>query len=123
MLICMKKMLVFFTHFFLKILQRNSKLILGNLGMLGYTPKMIVYIILRKHLTYICRQKILHISLKLFFYCKVVVNLFWVLWTCLALHTQSDTINLWKTFMFICRQKINVIPHAFLKTGCQHFGP
>ena len=25
--------------------------------------------------------------------------------------------------MFICRQKINFIPHAFLKTGYQHFGP
>ena len=33
------------THFFLKILQRNSKLvILGNLGMSGHTPKMIVSI-------------------------------------------------------------------------------
>ena len=25
--------------------------------------------------------------------------------------------------MFICRQKINFIHHAFLKIGCQDFGP
>ena len=31
-------------------------------------------------------------------YCKDIVNLlFWVLWECLAMHTQSDTINLEKT--------------------------
>ena len=91
------------------ILQRNSKLvILSNLSMPGHTPKMIVYINLRKHLTFMCRQKInfiLHIFLELFFYCKDIVNLFWVLWTCLAMHTQSDTINLLKTFVFICRCK------------------
>ena len=41
-------------------------------------------------------------------YCKDIANwLFWVLWACLATYTQSDTINLKKTFMFICRQKIN----------------
>ena len=35
----------FTTHFFLNILQRNSKLvILGNLGMQGHTPKMMVSI-------------------------------------------------------------------------------
>ena len=49
-------------------------------------------------------------------YCKDIVNLlFWVLCACLATHTQSDTINLWKTFVFISRQKINVIIHAFLE--------
>ena len=36
----------FITHFFLKILQRNSKLvILGNFGMPGHTPKAIVSIL------------------------------------------------------------------------------
>ena len=41
MLICVQKINCI-TQFFLKILQRNSKLvILGNLGMLGHTPKMI----------------------------------------------------------------------------------
>ena len=44
MLICMQK-LNFITHFFLKILQGNSRLvILGNLGMPGHTCKMIVSI-------------------------------------------------------------------------------
>ena len=103
------KKVPFITHFFLKILQGNSKLvILSNLSMPGHTPKMIVYINLRKHLTFMCRQKInyiLHIFLELFFYCKDIVNLFWVLWTCLAMHTQSDTINLLETFAFICRRK------------------
>ena len=48
---------------------------------------------------------ILHIFLELFFYCKDIVNLFWILWTCLAMHTQSDNINLLKTFVFIFRRK------------------
>ena len=39
--------------------------------------------------------------------------LLWVLWKCLATHNQSDTINLWKTFVFICWQKINFIPSVF----------
>ena len=58
MLVIMQK-INFITHFFLKILQRNSKLvILGNLGMPGHTPKMIVAINLREYLTFIYRQKI-----------------------------------------------------------------
>ena len=41
---------------------------------------------------------------------KNVINLlFWVLWVCLATHTQIDT------FVFICRQKINFILHVFLE--------
>ena len=44
MLMCMQK-INSITQFFLKILQRNSKLvILGTLGMPGYTPKMILTI-------------------------------------------------------------------------------
>ena len=35
--------------------------------------------------------------------------------TCLAMHTQSDTINWKKISVFICSQKINFIPHAFLE--------
>ena len=41
--------------------------------------------------------------------------MFWVLWACLAKQAQSDTINLWQTFVFICRQKINFISHALLE--------
>ena len=48
--------------------------------------------------------------------CKDIVNLFfWILYACLATHTINDTIILYKTFMFICRQKINLIPHAFME--------
>ena len=47
--------------------------------------------------------------------CQDVVNLFfWVLSALLAMHTQTDTNNLEKTFVFICWQKPNFIPHAFL---------
>ena len=38
-------------------------------------------------------------------YCKDIANLFGLVWACLAKHTESDTINLCKTFVFICRQK------------------
>ena len=44
-------------------------------------------------------------------YCKDIVNwLFLVLWACLATHTQSDTVILQKTFVFICRQKSTSSP-------------
>ena len=47
-------------------------------------------------------------------YYKDVVNLlFWVLWVCLATQIQSDTINLQKTLVFICRQKINFTTMLF----------
>ena len=77
-------------------------------------------------MTFICRQKInfiLHIFLELFFYCKDIVNLFWVLWTCLAMHTQSDTINLLKTFVFICRSKNQLHPSCFSKDWLTAFWP
>ena len=48
--------------------------------------------------------------------CKDIVNwLFLVFWACLATLTQSDTIILWKTFVFICRQKINFISYASME--------
>ena len=51
-----------------------------------------------------------------FTYYKYIVNLlFWLLWACLAKQTESDTINLWKIFVFICRQKNQFHPHAFLE--------
>ena len=43
MLICMQKINLI-THFFLKILQRNKLLILGNFSISGHTTKMIVSI-------------------------------------------------------------------------------
>ena len=49
-------------------------------------------------------------------YCKDLVNwLFLVLCACLATFTQSDTTILQKTFVFICRQKLNLIPHPFME--------
>ena len=49
-------------------------------------------------------------------YCRDIVNwLFLVLWACLPMHIQSDTIVLQETFVFICRQKINFIRHTFVQ--------
>ena len=49
-------------------------------------------------------------------YYKDIANiLFWILWAYLVTQTQSDTINLEKTLVFICRQKTNFNPHAFLE--------
>ena len=58
--------------------------------------------------------------------------LFWVLWECLVAHTQYDSINLYKTLMFISMPKINVIIHFFFEIldfkescnfiGSNHFG-
>ena len=63
-----------------------------------------------------CRQKIYNTLYISFRYCKDIADLlFWVLWTCLAIQTQSDTMKLQKTFVFICRQKINFIPQVFLE--------
>ena len=45
----------------------------------------------------------------------IVSLLFWLLWACLAKQPQSDNINLEKTFVFICRQKINFISHPLLE--------
>ena len=47
-------------------------------------------------------------------YCNNITNLlFWVLWAYLPTHKQSDAIKLYKTFVFICRQKNNFIIHIF----------
>ena len=58
-------------------------------------------------------------TISLRYYKEIVNLLFWVLWTCLAMQTQRDTMNLYKTFMFICRQKTNFTlpppPNAFLE--------
>ena len=51
----------------------------------------------------------------------------------LDMHTQNDSINLKKTFMFISMPKVNFIIHFFLEVlhfkessnliGLEHFGP
>ena len=49
-------------------------------------------------------------------YCKDIANLlFWGLLECWTTPIKSHNINLQETFMFICMQKINFIPHFFLK--------
>ena len=65
---------------------------------------------------FICMQKKATLSLPSFLrYCKITANLgnFWVLWACLAMQSESDTINLYTTFIFICTQKINFTPMFF----------
>ena len=103
-------------QYFLTILQRNSKLvILGNLGNTWpQIPKMTL-LMWRKLYHLSAGRSISSITLCLRC-CKDSVSLLlWVLRTYLARHTQSDTTNLYKTFVFICRQKINFVPHAFLE--------
>ena len=87
MLICMQKINCI-THFFLKMLQRNSKLvILGNMGMPGHTHLKWLYHFEETFNIYQLHPS--HFSWHI--YCKDIVNLlFWVLWACLATHTQSD---------------------------------
>ena len=49
-------------------------------------------------------------------YCKEIANLlFWVISACLATHTENDSINLKKSLMFTCKQKINFILPVFLE--------
>ena len=76
---------------------------------------------LRKHLTFIWRQKINFILPSVIFlllrYCELALGTLGM-----AIHTKSDTINIWKTFAFIRRQKFNFMLHAFLKINCQHLG-
>ena len=71
---------------------------------------------MEKASTFISSKKInfiLHFSLR---FCKDIVNwLFLVLWTCLAMRTESDIITLKTNIVFICRQKINFIPHAIME--------
>ena len=41
--------------------------------------------------------------------------LFWILWACLATHTQNDSFTSYKTSIFICIPKINFIILFFLE--------
>ena len=81
----------FILHLCLKILQRYRKLVmLGIRACLG-THKW--YYELVDTFVFICWQKINfipHIFLEIQ---QRYANLFWVLWACLATHTQNDSIN------------------------------
>ena len=60
-------------------------------------------------------------------------NLFWERWACLVIHNKNDSINLWKTLMFMYTPKIKFIIHFFLEIlhfkepcnfiGWQHLDP
>ena len=73
MLTCMQK-INFLTHFFLKILQRNNKLvILDNLG---------IFENLKKPSMFICRQKInFNFQVSLEILKDITTLLLWILWT------------------------------------------
>ena len=105
MLICIQK-INFITNFFLKILQRTSKLvILGNLGIPGQTH-LIMIVSVWRNLWCLSTSKnstsFFSLSLR---HCKNISNLlFWVLWISLVTYIQN-TITLQKTFKFICWQR------------------
>ena len=101
----------FTTQFFLKILQRNNRLvILGNLRMPGHTHLKWYNIAIWRNFWRLCvgKRSSSSITFSMIYYKDIVNLLFWVLWACLVTQTQSYTINLQKTFVFICRQKIMV---------------
>ena len=81
----------------------------------GYAqPKW--YCQLVKTFVYICRQKTNFIPKAFMAILERYANfLFWVLWVCLATHTQYDSINLQKILMFICIPKISFIIPFFLE--------
>ena len=124
MLVCMQK-INFITHFFLKILKRNGKLvILGNLSMPGHTPKMVVSVWGNiRHLSAGKKStSSFTFSLSYFLlqrYCKLVLG---------TLDMPGYAHPKWyyqfiENFcVYLQAQKINFIPHAFLKIGWQHFG-
>ena len=112
-----------------KILQTCCTRYFGHAWLI--TPKVILST--SRKLVFIWRQKINFISHALLEILQRYANLFWVLWGCLVTHNQNDSINLWKTSIFICTPKIHFIIHFFLEMLCvkescnligwQHFGP
>ena len=115
MLNCMQK-INFTIRFFLKILQRNSKLLIfGNLDMPGHTH---LKWLLTKTKTFDNYQQtknnfILHVFLAILQrYCKLVI--LGTLGIPGYVHPKWYY-QLIEIFVFIFRQKINFIPHAFLE--------
>ena len=63
---------------------------------------------------FICRQKIKFTPYAFLEILQRYANfLFWVLWACLVVYTQTDRINLQKTSMLICMPKINFMIYFF----------
>ena len=104
MLIYMQK-INFITHFFRKVLQRNNQfVILSDFSMSAYTPKMIVSF-WRKFWCLSAVKKSFSSFMLSLGYCKDIADLLWVLGTCLATHTQSDTIKCRKLSCFSADKK------------------
>ena len=51
-------------------------------------------------------------------YCKLVILGILVM---LATPVQKDSVNLWKTLMFPCKQKINCIPNFILEISQRYY--
>ena len=104
------------SHFFWDIAKTLQSCYFGKFGNTWPSPSKIILSIFRK-LSWLSACKNSPSSLTSFLrYCKEIANLlFYVLWACLASHTQSGTINLYKNLVFIRKQKINFIPHVFLE--------
>ena len=133
--ICRQK-IKFILHVFLKILQRHCKLIaFGTLGMPGYANPKWNYQLVQNFRVYLQAKNQLQPPPYAFLEIlqRYANFLFWVLWACLVAHTQNDSINLYKTSMFICMPKINFVIHFLLEIlhlkkssnliDWQHFGP
>ena len=95
----------FIFYVFLEILQRYCKLVvLGTLDMPGYAHPKWYYQFVEKF----CLSAGKNIKFMTHAFLEILqryANLFWVLWACLVIHNQIDSINLWKTSMFICMPK------------------
>ena len=114
MLICMQK-ISFITHLFLKILQRNSKLvILVNLGMPGHIHLKWWYQFEEIFDAYLQVKKSASFFLFSLRYFKNIANLlFLVLCESLITHTQNDSITLQKHFRICLQTKEQLHPPCF----------
>ena len=121
----------FILHIFIEILQRYCKLVVfSTLDMPGSANPKWYYHLVGIFCVYLQAKNQLHTHAFMDILQRHA-SLFWVLWACLVTFTQIDSINLSKTLIFICIQKINFIIHFFLKIlqfkescnliGWQHF--
>ena len=102
MLICMQK-INFITHFFLKISQRYSKcVILGNLGMSDLTHLKMISLLGSRLST--GKKSTLFFTFSLI-YCKDIVNLFWILWSCLSNTAKVVLSNCIKCLCLVASKK------------------
>ena len=107
-------------NIFLKILQKYYRLpTLGILNMSGYfyqnnNAKKLQKLD-RNFDVYLHAKKSTSSLTSFMRYYKEIANLlFWKFWECLSIRIKKHCINLKETFMLICMQKVNFIPHFFL---------